>query len=179
MENKNLKPAVTEQPKKKRAPSTRAVRRIKKQDTDAASSASSPSPQTSAKGAKNTLPNPQRTLLARFIIDKFMRPEKIVWARDMALAYRLADRHPNLEFWKGIYAKRKIDSLVILWSVASRNNLTRQFQEYSTRLALRQKLSLDKPSKTFIIGEQRCGEDANIPVKRPRSIKEFYQKYGS
>ena len=108
-----------------------------------------------------------------------MRPEKIVWARDMALAYRLADRHPNLEFWKGIYAKRKIDSLVILWSVASRNKLTRQFQEYSTRLALRQKLSLDKPSKTFIIGEQRCGEDANIPVKRPRSIKEFYQKYGS
>lgn len=110
-------------------------------------------------------------------MEKFVLAEKIVFARDMTIAYKLADRHPNLEFWKSIKAKRKINSLVILWSIEARNKLTRQYKEFSERLARHQSLVLDKPSQTFIIGE-KTGPDAVIPASKPRSVKDFYKQYG-
>lgn len=177
MEHINSIPVSIVAPKKKRATSKRAARHTKKQDTFAIDSTSSPSPPPSAKDAKSILPKKERNQLARFIVDKFVLTESVVYSRDITIAYKLADRHPNLEFWKNIRAKRKINSLVIFWSQEARNRLTRQYKEYEDRLNSHRKLLLEKPSKTFIIGD-KCGEDTEIVIPKPRSIKEFYQKYG-
>lgn len=179
---KNLSsiPVSPEAPKKSRAPRKRAAAANPKQDSSASKEISSPSPKTSASNATSTKLNKQeRNYLAQFIVRKYVLPEKIVWARDMVISYKLTDRHPDLEFWRLLRVRHQLNSLVILWSQKSREKLTREFADYERRLAIQRKVVLAKPSKTFIIGNDKCGEDCIQTDSRAKSVREFCKKYGT
>lgn len=91
----------------------------------------------------------------------------------MSIAYKLADRHPEFEFWRTLPVRRQVDSMVILWSQESRNKLTREFKNFQIRIAQQRSIVLDKPDKTYIIGDDKVGEDYPTLPKKPRSAVEF------
>lgn len=149
-----------------------AVAPRKKRATSASNSGSSRSRRKGAKRANTTPPNPERNKVAGFILKKYVRHEKIVYGRDMTVAYKLADRHPDLEFWKQLPIRHQIDTLVILWSQESRNRLTREWQNYSKKLKLQRSIKLDTPAPIYIIGE-KVGDDYVPPPRKPRTVVEF------
>lgn len=144
----------------------------RKRATRATNSTSSRSRPKSAKAAPNTSKNPQRNAIARFIVQKYVLPEKVVYGRDMMIAYKLTDRHPEMEFWRTLPVRNQLPSMAILWTQEARNRLTREWTAYSTRVKLQRDIVLDEPTKTYTIGE-KVGEDFVIEKKRPRSILEF------
>ncbi len=149
-----------------------AAQALLKLDIIATNCKSSRSRRGDAKNVSITKKNPVRNLIARFILNKYVLPEKIVYARDITVAYKLADRHPDLEFWKHMPIKHQLDSLVMLWSQESRTRLTREWQNYERKLLLQRSIVLDSPSNKYTIGE-KTGADFQQKPKKIQSVIEF------
>ncbi len=120
---------------------------------------------------KKQPPNPERTKLAKYIISKFVLEECLNYGRDMTIAYKLADRHPEPGFWEALPAKRQINSLVIFWSQESRDRLTREYSLYLKKLENQRNTKVE-PRESVILGE-KVGEDYKVPYKSPFNILEF------
>ena len=174
MAKTNTQPACikAKRPSKKR--SARVVHPELLPDTNASSSELYHSPPKDAKSACITkLSPPDRRELALFIVRKFMLAERLVYRRDMPIAYKLADRHPAIGFWRVVPLKRQMEALVMMWTPKARTYLTRLWSDYQKSLQRMRSISVEKPSPHFTIGPDKIGEDYIPAARRPRSLAEF------
>ena len=127
---------------------------------------------TDVKGASTTLQSNQRNLLAKFILYKIVEQESINYGRDLSIAYKLADKYPELEFWKGLRVQRKFDSLTIYGAKDFKARLKREFEAFKKTQENHRTIIFEKPSKMFIIGD-KVGSDFATAPKKPKTVIDF------
>lgn len=164
--------ASTEAQNSKNTSTEPAAQAQNDKDTNAKNSKKSRFRQKSASGARTSKIKANGKLV-RFLVEKFVMPQFIVWGRDGILASKLAIAYPNEVFWRDFKITRQVESMAMIYCPEGRRKIKRLHDEYTDKLKKMQNLELDKPSKTWTLGE-KCGQDAVLPPKK-RTLKEFLQ----
>lgn len=98
----------------------------------------------------------------RFIIQKYIPKDKILWSREMTVAKRLWKMFPILEFWASL-DPIPIESLVQLCTQKSLAFIQNQYNVFKLKL---------KDKEAHIIAEKKIGEDI-VEKTKPTTLKEF------
>ena len=160
--------------KKKNTQNEPAVAPLPEGDISAATPTSKPS-QSRKKNASRapTTKSKRDAKLAKFIIEKFVSEELIVWSRDMTMALKLSDKFPKWDFWRQLPVKNMVPSTAILWHETSRARLARLYTEYEKKVESHSKIVIEA-SETFKIFEEKFGEDYLASgVKKHKNVVEF------
>lgn len=100
----------------------------------------------------------------RFIIQKYIPKEKIVWPKEMTIAKRLWKMFPILAFWESL-DPIPIESLVQLCTSNSLSFIQNQFNVFKLKL---------KDKEEHKISDTKIGEDI-VKETKPTNLKEFLQ----
>ena len=137
------------------------------------------SPRKNAKAAPTTepppkkTPNPLRLKMAQFVVEKYVKPEYIVWPRDIKIAFQFVDRHYDFNFWRNLPVKFMVESMVMLNTQKAKEALKRAFGDYQLRLQMQRSIVDPEPSPTFELGESKVGEDYKSPTAPPMTVLQF------
>lgn len=120
---------------------------------------------------KPSKPKKNKTL-ACFIVEKYVKKEKVSWSRDLKIAYILIDLAPDFPFWKQLDKKFDLDSLVQFNTDKCKFFLTKSYKEWQDK----EKLKLTYQPEVFRKFEVDTGEEPvkveNI-IKKPKSMLDF------
>jgi len=151
-----------------------AVAPEKLKDSIAPSSTSSRSRKKTAKVAPSTNEEARkRKDLATYVVEKYIKKNKIDFRRDMFLAYKLVDKFSSFPFWRAMPIKNQVDSMAVLWAEKSRKRVGFLFEKFKEKEDLQKKVIVQIDEK-HEIGTEKVGEDfIFLANKKPNSIIDF------
>lgn len=100
----------------------------------------------------------------KYIVGKFVKPEKINWAREIKISKKLVKSYPNEEFWRGFELTFKLNSLAWFISGDGEIKIRTDYNLFS--------LQFDKNDVKSDLSNEKFGED-KIIEKVPKNTLEF------
>lgn len=112
------------------------------------------------------------------IVEKFVRKNEIMWARDVKVATKLIKIFPEHQFWEWVEPFETAKSLHFLLTEKNINTLKEKYSYFLQQQDLKNsseklKESFEsKPSTPYNHGAEKFGEDISI-TRKPKTLREF------
>ncbi len=99
-----------------------------------------------------------------FIVEKFVKKGKIIWARDIACAKNLWRMFPHFNFWSILPADFQMDALVGFLTNKALTFLKLEYAKFNLQLPVQEPIILE---------DAPLVQPQHLPPSKPNSIFEF------